>query len=222
MGATTKLKKVIEQDGEKIPWEAMTREEKEMKHGWGEAHIGFVDAMNSVNEGRLLDKIRSLVNKKRGDKDIGIWIAGHSLGGALATLFAAKILDEIEGGLDVHLDGLYTFGSPRVGNPQFELKMKDVAKRQNTQLVRVRNNHDTVTRVPFWNYEHVGKFAQMIQEEEDDDGNETQLLLNFDQKEENKLLSSVSDHDKVAYYWGIQELRKQASVAAQYGCMDNR
>ena len=196
---------------------------QQLQNGWGEAHIGFVGGMNSVTEGRLLDKIRSLAGKQKEGQDIGVWIAGHSLGGALATLFAAKVLDEMEGGLNVRLDGLYTFGSPRVGNPQFERKMTDVAQRNNTALVRVRNNHDTVTRVPFWNYEHVGKLAQIIEDEENDDDEDNlhPFTLNFDQGEKNKLLSSVSDHDKVTYFERIQALREDQSVVADHGCLDN-
>ena len=44
----------------------------------------------------------------------GILITGHSLGGAIATIFAA---DLISIGYDNTI--IYTFGAPRVGNSQF-------------------------------------------------------------------------------------------------------
>lgn len=58
------------------------------------AHAGFVRAFNALCEGGMMDNIR---------KDQPIVATGHSLGGAVATLLAAKL------GCD-----LVTFGSPRV------------------------------------------------------------------------------------------------------------
>lgn len=43
-----------------------------------------------------------------------LWITGHSLGGALSTLYAARIKT-----LGYSIDGIYTYGSPRVGDKRF-------------------------------------------------------------------------------------------------------
>jgi len=81
----------------------------------GEVHEGFLRALEAVWEelGVMLDKIA------RGRAEI--FFAGHSLGGALAMLAAARWEAQSPGG-----DGsasrpylapwLYTFGQPRVGN----------------------------------------------------------------------------------------------------------
>jgi triacylglycerol lipase len=80
-----------------------------------------------------------------------LWLTGHSLGGALATLATAKL--RLEENLPV--GGLYTFGSPRVGDRPFAARFQADFK---SRTVRFVNNHDLVTRVPqrLLGYDHVG------------------------------------------------------------------
>ena len=66
---------------------------------------------------------------------------GHSLGGALAVLLAATLLES-----SVPVKGLYTFGAPRVGKSDF-------AARLNEELTdaahwRIVNRNDLVPHVP--------------------------------------------------------------------------
>jgi triacylglycerol lipase len=69
-----------------------------------------------------------------------LWITGHSLGGALCSLYAGML---VEIGLSV--DGIYTFASPRPGNGDF-------AKQLNEKILgphyRVVNRGDVVPHVP--------------------------------------------------------------------------
>ena len=44
-----------------------------------------------------------------------VLITGHSLGGALATILAAELYSKF----NARIDHLYTFASPRIGNPNF-------------------------------------------------------------------------------------------------------
>ncbi len=82
-----------------------------------------------------------------------LWITGHSLGGALATLATAKLREK-----DRPVSGLYTFGSPRVGDREFERNF-------NTNLLsktyRFVNRNDLVTRIPLRSlfYSHVGQLV---------------------------------------------------------------
>jgi hypothetical protein len=75
------------------------------RHRWsggGRVHTGFHEGFLA-----LLPHVKTSIDNRRGQR---IWFSGHSLGGALATLFAA------------HFPGptpLYTFGSPRVGDADF-------------------------------------------------------------------------------------------------------
>ena len=73
-------------------------------------HEGFWYTFNSV-----YPQIREFSIQAR-NEGRAIWLAGHSLGGANATLTAAKL--QYEDGIAVQ--GLHTFGSPRVGNIDFQ------------------------------------------------------------------------------------------------------
>jgi triacylglycerol lipase len=108
----------------------------------GRVHSGFYSALRKVwgvtlANGEILP--RRLVN--RGNKTI--WITGHSLGGALAVLCAAQALFVSR----VPVQGVYTFGQPRVGT-------KDFADAVNAMLgsgiVRFVNDRDIVPRVPLF------------------------------------------------------------------------
>ncbi len=84
-----------------------------------------------------------------------VWLTGHSLGGAITTLAAFQY------GLD-KISGLYTFGSPCVGDQDFA----DAFDRKGLNRVSFRyvNGNDLVAKgLPFWRdrlgfpkYQHVG------------------------------------------------------------------
>jgi predicted lipase len=72
-----------------------------------------------------------------------VWVIGHSLGAALATLVAAAIPGS----------NLCTFASPRVGNSAFVKFSNATAK----QSIRIANIRDIVPHVPPRpEYAHVG------------------------------------------------------------------
>ena len=102
----------------------------------GKVHQGFLDAFASVRE-----QVDLLMPYASG---VPIFITGHSLGGALATLGAA------------HLSGwnptaCYTFGAPRVGDQGFSSSLR-------TPVYRVVNPRDPVPGVPACSqgYRHAG------------------------------------------------------------------
>ena len=102
----------------------------------GKVHRGFKEALEEVWL-ELLPYIRQL--DRKGCK---IWMTGHSLGAALATLSADRY-DNVQ--------AVYTFGSPRVGNQVFKEKF-------DINTYRVVNNDDIVSRVPPpGTYIHVGE-----------------------------------------------------------------
>ena len=76
------------------------------------------------------------------EKGCKIWITGHSLGAALATLCAGRY---------GRAQGVYTFGSPRVGNENFKQHL-------DVEIYRIVNNDDIVPRLPSLGvYTHVGE-----------------------------------------------------------------
>ena len=106
----------------------------------GMVHAGF--------KGEL-DKIYPQITRwLRSHRDQKLVITGHSLGAAMATLFAAR---QYQQGLDVKL---YTYGSPRVGNSKFAKQF------ENIPAYRFVNTNDVVCTVPFL-YTHVGELHYM-------------------------------------------------------------
>lgn len=102
-------------------------------------HTGF---------GRTYNTMRDGVNSGlRGKNPTNIHVVGHSLGGALASLFAMQFADEKRA--NVHL---YTFGAPRPGTGMFSSALN--AGVGGAQIKRVFARADVVPMVPLWPFEH--------------------------------------------------------------------
>jgi len=112
----------------------------------GLVHRGFLEAMETIWS-ELVETLRTFRTA-----DQGLWLTGHSLGAALATLAAVRLEFETR----FETSGLYTFGSPRVGDARFR---RFAESRLGRRTFRFANYRDLVTRVPFeWmGYEHVGR-----------------------------------------------------------------
>lgn len=78
--------------------------------GW--VHTGFALALEEV-WAPLLAAVDALTRQSGGRTRL--YATGHSLGGALAVLAAARLQPLISGGVA----GILTFGQPRVGDPEF-------------------------------------------------------------------------------------------------------
>ena len=108
--------------------------------GKGTVHKGFMEAFV---------KIWEVVAPALQDIKGPLFYAGHSLGGALATLTASLRAPT----------ALYTFGSPRVGNRTFTESMEHI------HVHRVVNRHDVVPTLPLpggpLDYCHVGKLHRL-------------------------------------------------------------
>ena len=85
------------------------------------------------------------------DNAQSLWVTGHSLGAALATLATARWREA-----DKPINGLYSFGSPRVGDRTFE---RTFNQDFGTRAFRYVNNTDLVTRVPLraMGFSHIGR-----------------------------------------------------------------
>ena len=109
---------------------------------FGSAHSGFLEAYGFVRQ-----TIASVVAEPGPARKL--WITGHSLGGALATIAAAELKDTIA------IRGVHTFGQPRLVDEQAQ---RFFARHFADRFFRFVNDDDLVTRIPP-GYEHVGRLV---------------------------------------------------------------
>ncbi|KAL0090484.1 Alpha/Beta hydrolase protein [Phycomyces blakesleeanus] len=75
-----------------------------------------------------------------------LFITGHSLGGALATIFLAKMLQSKSPLLE-HFSGMYTYGQPKIGDAKFS---RIFSTQLTNKIFHHAYNNDIVTRTPSW------------------------------------------------------------------------
>jgi len=109
------------------------------KTNFGKIHKGFFEYYK-----KLRKPVFSSLLKLNKEKNRKIYWTGHSLGGALAVIFALIFGEGV----------IYTFGSPKVGDKNF-------AEYCNKNLIhyRIYNEDDLITKLPpiDFLYEHCGK-----------------------------------------------------------------
>ncbi|MCP4002713.1 MAG: lipase family protein [bacterium] len=111
----------------------------------GSVHRGFRSALSEVWE----DVESCLEEHSRSESPPFIWFTGHSLGGALATLASSRYRGK---------QGVYTFGSPRVGDRVYH---DDYVE----QHYRFVNQNDIVTLVPPRGpFKHVGQVKYIAED----------------------------------------------------------
>jgi triacylglycerol lipase len=127
--------------------------------GIGRVHRGFRTYTDKIWE-PIKSHVASIKNKD-------LWITGHSLGAAMATLMARRCV------LDISLQvpkAIFTYGSPRVGD-------RDYIDEFNTLIIHHRwvNDGDIVTKVPFAPlYYHCGTMHHI--------GSDGKVVVNYDRK----------------------------------------
>ncbi len=105
------------------------------------AHEGFFRTYDSIS-----DQVLDTIEKQLMEKDYKIFLTGHSLGGALATLASLDLRKSKK-----YEVTNYTFGAPKVGNKRF-------VKYYNKQVkdsYRVVNDEDPIPSIPGFTFKHV-------------------------------------------------------------------
>lgn len=74
-------------------------------------------SMYTQAEGLIMDIFRNTTAMDEGKKK-NLYVTGHSLGGALATVFVAKMIQS-NSPLMEYFSGLYTYGQPNIGDKEF-------------------------------------------------------------------------------------------------------
>ena len=108
-------------------------------------HIGFKYCWESVL-GDTYDAIDTALEDLQGEAT-DIIVCGHSLGGAVATLYAYSIKKHYP---HYHVKST-TIGSPRVGNKVF----KENYDNSEIDTLRIVHNNDLVTHTPYIRFYHV-------------------------------------------------------------------
>ncbi len=120
---------------------------------FGEFHRGFWNSLNDVWD-PLFERYQQLRLQKRRP----LFLTGHSLGGAMATVAAAKLIHA-----DLPFTSAYTFGQPRAMTLATSRIFNADA---GSKFFRFQNNNDIVTRIParLMGYSHVGSYLYISEE----------------------------------------------------------
>ncbi len=170
--------------------------------GKGRVHSGFYGALTGASWEQIEVTLQQAHLQAK-----SLWITGHSLGGALATIAAAKLQPQ----------GLYHFGSPRVGDAEFSRQFDRI------QAHRFANCADIVTHVPFKNmlgYQHVGQLHYFDRHSryQPDFSEQQQLLDQWTAKliypfqyrvlpfSSKLFFRALADHNVVNYRFAIQQM----------------
>jgi triacylglycerol lipase len=100
----------------------------------GMVHEGFMQMYDEIR-GAIIETLSSTSNHMK------LYVGGHSLGAALATL----ALPDIESKTRCRVRALYTFGSPRVGDVTF---VRAFNESYHDRSFRIANTSDLVTSLP--------------------------------------------------------------------------
>lgn len=175
--------------------------------GFGNVHEGFAGALETV-----FPAIRRELESLRGSGR-SLYVTGHSLGAALATLLAARLAAQ----QTYPVQGVYTFGSPRVGDTTFE---GNYTRLLGERTFRFVNNEDLVTRVPprSLGLRHVGSIAYL-----DADGRLQRdigfwyrflnLVANAVEDLKSELQTAVRDHSMELYRKRLKDLATPTRLA---------
>ena len=90
----------------------------------GLVHGGFAGLFDDVK-----DSMWNAVDEVSGGNATRLFVTGHSMGGALAVLAAAELEFNLERKKS-DVTAVYTYGQPRVGDPEFSAAYDDCAQRR--------------------------------------------------------------------------------------------
>jgi hypothetical protein len=147
-------------------------------------HTGFY---KQLHDNHSYDKLTEVLRREmEAHPHYEVFVMGHSLGGALATLYGYHISKQTPRPITI-----ISFASPRIGNYQFK---KEFERCSNLHHYRFTNKRDIVPAFPMIRYHHVGEHIHMNGKR-------------FMKGHGNSLFSSwsVKDHDIDSYYASLKK-----------------
>lgn len=168
---------------------------KKTKKIFGNWHAGFWGAVDVI-----FDQIKAKLNQMNQNKPL--YITGHSLGGAMAQVFAGRCLYDFQ-----RIQGIYTFGQPRVVDKATKKIFNQYLKES---YFRYQNNNDGVCRVPglFNDFKHVGTHIYITHKKRIISRPKgwiqfTDAILGFFESVVNLKIDPMQDHDIKKYIKAI-------------------
>jgi len=164
---------------------------KNIAKAGGKVHSGFQEEVDDV----WMDIVKTLEHNDQLKIRKDVYITGHSLGAAMATISATRYNPE----------ELFTFGSPRVGGNLFIKNIK-------CPHYRFMNNNDIVCRIPpaFLGFRHHGEMIYFNRLGEKQDGPTWgDMLYGILQSWKRwKFFDGIVDHGMPRYVHAIKKLAK--------------
>jgi len=177
------------------------------------AHHGFMTALAVALpdiETHLLPQLEQSASPKR------VIVAGHSLGGALATGALAYLLGKFDFAASPHEVHLVTLGAPRFGDARFVGKMmaqvKQLEGMGKCSIRRVVHHDDAVPTVPpeLFGFEHVGGLCRLV---EDISGRSFELEGEEELAARTLSTELVTDHEPVRYLRSTDDFVQRSGAA---------
>jgi len=166
---------------------------KRILHDNIKVHCGFYNQLHDTSVcDKMINQVKSILATYT---DYHVYITGHSLGGALCTLFGYLLSHEIDNHVNV-----VSFASPRVGNSYWKTSFEE---KSNLSHYRITNNRDIITATPSYNYRHVGTDIHVYDDCYKVASTDVKFCCNFSCIFANHW--SISDHNCDLYYERIKK-----------------
>jgi len=170
-------------------------------------HRGFQKTLYYMDKTTRLSSIESLL-KHLNDLDLitnrRIVITGHSLGGALATLFSVKIRAIMPDIIENQLNEIVLFGSPAVGLKKFKTFYDEL----NEKTIRIVNGSDVVPFTPPLFYHHIG---QELWIRKDKINNNKSWLARLSYSLKLPIKNFIDNHGMESYIESLKQILKNES-----------
>eukprot|EP00527_Entomoneis_sp_CCMP2396_P001548 CAMPEP_0198141512 /NCGR_PEP_ID=MMETSP1443-20131203/4502_1 /TAXON_ID=186043 /ORGANISM="Entomoneis sp., Strain CCMP2396" /LENGTH=424 /DNA_ID=CAMNT_0043804287 /DNA_START=52 /DNA_END=1326 /DNA_ORIENTATION=+ len=173
------------------------------------------DAESITKYEEILAELKPLIKEH---PDYKVYVTGHSLGAAMASVFAFFLANEASDVVPKPVSCI-SFASPRVGDSLFLKACSALEENGQLRICRVVNDKDTITVVPSFNFFHVGFQVKLFIKEGDKTPPEPEISYpktedTLSNKFSRAWGNSVLDSLNLSYDHGAYRLRVKESEAA--------
>ena len=139
-----------------------------------------------------------------------IYVTGHSLGAAGALISTNRLEED-----GIIIRCCYTYGSPKVGGRNFNVK---------TPVWRVRNNNDIVTKFPLTGFKHTGRLCYISQRKRLFIGKISHwfLFIDWTRGHFSRIFDGLRDHFINEYYRILKSILDMQSDTGRLQAMSGR